>query len=414
MHVLSHSAMWLKMRLVAAAAILLCHTGVEGQTASCQLPQGTTPMWSTAERCSRGIALLAVQWRRSLVVDDQATENVTQESFTPGLGAPLGTQLGVHGNSSIGPSLGAPLGTEFGMHGNASMETTLGTPLGTEFVVHGNASMDVTVAEALHWSLSNESWMLPTNFTGPPVVATPRDDTEIGVGRSVPSSVVTPKNETEIGVGRESTWRMAQSSPNGSDNPQGKEQFEPFGYPGAGLLLELHMPQVTLRELHSASHGSLASFLLELRGELSKAADVDEPRISILGIYGRFKRLDGVGEGFLEHVGRQASSSPPAATHVDEEVIVRFEVLPGWGEDAEPREVLDILRNELRRPNSGISSGPLGTKLENATLTLSAPVGLGSLPRAHEQRGMAHMSAMAWPIGISAAFIGVLIWLAAY
>lgn len=198
---------------------------------------------------------------------------------------------------------------------------------------------------------------------------------------------------------------------NASGSPLSPEKFEPFGYPGAGLLLELHMPEVTLRELHASSRGSLAQFLLEIRGEIGKASEVDETRISILGIHGRYKRYDG--DGFFR-VSSTHESALQAPAHVDEEVVVRFELLPGWPSDSDPRQALNALREQLSESGSAIMHGPLGTILANATVTSSALVGVATQPRMAEHRGMAHMSAMAWPIGISAAFIGVLIWLAAY
>jgi hypothetical protein len=200
-----------------------------------------------------------------------------------------------------------------------------------------------------------------------------------------------------------------------SPSPITQEQFDPFGYPGAGLLLELHMPQVTLRELHSESHGSLAQFLVEVRGEVCKAAKVKEHRVSILGIHGRFKRYE---PETMPPVQSDHARNYSGYAHVDEEVVVRFEILPGWGSDSEesdPRKALDVLREELSSPHSGIMRGSLSTTLLNATVTLSAPVAIGSQTRMIEHgRGMTHMGAMAWPLGISAAFIGVLIWLAAY
>jgi hypothetical protein len=215
-----------------------------------------------------------------------------------------------------------------------------------------------------------------------------------------------------------SVWRRQEAgfideeeSDNASLPPLAEERFEPFGYPGAGLLLELHLPEVTLKELHSSSRGSLAQFLLEVRGELNKSAEVVESRISILGIHGRYKRYDTSG---LYHMSSERTGHITGPSHVDEEVVVRFEILPGWADDPDPRQALNVLTKQLHSSKSDLMRGPLGTILVNATVGISAPVSIATQPQMVEHRGMAHMSAMAWPIGISAAFIGVLIWLAAY
>lgn len=354
----SRDAMWLQMRLLATwhlVSMLLCLQGVASKSDDC------TPAPEACKKTSSTTPLWSSAEHgtcrgMALLATKWRRSLVADDQ-------PVESQASL---PDVVSSTAAPLGTEQDVN------------------LFSNSSDDAVVAEVL----VNESANLSQSMIGPFTI----------IGDNVTT--------------------VARSLVNGSDPPLGKDQFEPFGYPGAGLLLELHMPEVTLRELHSASHGSLATFLLELRGELSKAADVEEPRISILGIHGRFKRLDQ--EGLLristEHAGSQdVPGQPVPSSHIDEEVIVRFEVLPGWSDDAEPREVLDILRERLNNPKSELQTGPLSSRLDNATLTLSAPVGIGgSMPRNVEHRGMAHMSAMAWPIGISAAFIGVLIWLAAY
>lgn len=199
---------------------------------------------------------------------------------------------------------------------------------------------------------------------------------------------------------------------NETSPPISQERIEPFGYPGAGLLLELHLPKVTLRELHTSSRGSLAQFLLEVREELGKGAKVQESRLSILGIHGRYKRYDS--EGYFR-MKSDRTDHMANSQHLEEEVVVRFEILPGWSSDVDPRSAMNVLKEQLSDSDSSMMKGPLATILLNSTVTLSSPVGMASNHgRMTEHRGMAHMSAMAWPIGISAAFIGVLIWLAAY
>jgi len=206
------------------------------------------------------------------------------------------------------------------------------------------------------------------------------------------------------------TPRLPSSEPRIS-----QERIEPFGYPGAGLVVELHMPKVTLRELHSSSRGSLAEFLSEVRKELGKGAEVQESRLSILGIHGRYKRSND--DGFFRLHSTHISGGMGhmvGSEHMQEEVVVRFEILPGWAQDPDPQSALNVLKQQLSSPDSELKRGPLGLTLANATVQLSSQASIASSSGMNEHRGMAHMSAMAWPIGISAAFIGVLIWLAAY
>jgi len=213
-----------------------------------------------------------------------------------------------------------------------------------------------------------------------------------------PASAVTP------------TMSGAMSLP-----PITQDPFDSFGFPGAGLLLELHLPRITLKELHSSARGSLAQFLIEVREELGKAGQVKEPRISILGIHGRYKRFESSDGLFRLHSKRPNHTDGDGLAHIDEEVIVRFEILPGVVNDADPHSVLKVLKGQLKQPDSGLMTGALGTMLLNATVTSSSAIDIGAQHMKHVERsGMTHMSAMAWPIGISAAFIGILIWLAAY
>eukprot|EP00427_Karlodinium_veneficum_P010964 CAMPEP_0169092538 /NCGR_PEP_ID=MMETSP1015-20121227/16957_1 /TAXON_ID=342587 /ORGANISM="Karlodinium micrum, Strain CCMP2283" /LENGTH=338 /DNA_ID=CAMNT_0009153119 /DNA_START=201 /DNA_END=1217 /DNA_ORIENTATION=+ len=198
---------------------------------------------------------------------------------------------------------------------------------------------------------------------------------------------------------------------NVSSPPLSQEHFDPFGYPGAGLLLELRLPQITLKELHNSWRSSLAQFLLAVQTEISKAGEVKESRISILGILGRYKRYD---NDVLLRVQSQSMGHIPGQSHVDEEVMVRFEILPGWNEDPDPSVVLSSIRNEMNSSSSALMQGDLGPYLGNATVVIGPQVGLASAPLAVEHHSVVRMSAMAWPIGISAAFIGVLICVASY
>lgn len=193
--------------------------------------------------------------------------------------------------------------------------------------------------------------------------------------------------------------------------PMSEEHIEPFGYPGAGLLLELHLPKVTLRELHTSSRGSLAQFLTEVREEIGKGTEVSESRLSILSIHGRYKRYEG--DGYLR-MRSDKTDHMAGSQHLEEEVVLRFEILPGWSKEVAPQAALRALRHQLSSPDSNLMKGPLGATLSNASVSLSTPAAMSHMSRMTDRHGMTQMSAMAWPIGISAAFIGVLIWLAAY
>lgn len=188
-----------------------------------------------------------------------------------------------------------------------------------------------------------------------------------------------------------------------------KDVFAPFGRSDLGTVAELHMPHVTLHQLHSNSKGSLARFLVQLRGQLSLAAEIDERRITILEIKGRYKRvpnadainLNDIGSelGFVQDPGRQ-----------EEEVIVKLEIVPGGAGEEEPKKVMEKIGRLLSQKQSILMKGPLHSTLLDASLQ---PIRSAVTPISDEREGMARLSSMALPIGISAAFTGILIWLAA-
>jgi len=178
------------------------------------------------------------------------------------------------------------------------------------------------------------------------------------------------------------------------ENEYGKNAF------GTGLLTELHLPHVTLRQLHTKSKGSLARFLLDLRKELSSATSVEEERLNIIGIQGQYQRMDAI------------DGDEPV--RVNEEVLVRMELMdPESKEEKKPLDVITKIRDELL-PGGALTKGPLKDQLTNATINLSSATTLSAQHIEAERRGAARLSAMALPIGISAAFTGILIWLAAW
>jgi len=191
------------------------------------------------------------------------------------------------------------------------------------------------------------------------------------------------------------------TAPAALDTAKQPEFIHPFAV--GGLLLELHLPGATLQQLHSAAHGSLAEFLRGLHGDLSTAAHVEQGRIAILGIHGRYRRVD---PGFTE-------KSFPMPQHIDEEVLVRFEIVPTKGSTLDEAAVIASLQQELASQQSTMMHGTLGSIMQNATVTRALPDGIVETPQ-EVRRESAHVSAIFLPIGVSAAFTGILIWLAAW
>lgn len=182
-------------------------------------------------------------------------------------------------------------------------------------------------------------------------------------------------------------------------------RFGPQGVPNAGLLLEMHLRHATLRALRSGG-GGLAGLLLSLSQELSRAAGVAQRRIAVLAIHERYQRLDPIEASWSD------GGESLRAVRSEEEVVVRFEVKPVMAEgEPDPGRVLEALRRALAAPDSGLLRGPLGATLQNATLTLTLADHFAAPPKRREVQSM---SAMALPIGLSAAFTGVLIWIAAW
>jgi len=181
----------------------------------------------------------------------------------------------------------------------------------------------------------------------------------------------------------------------------------PFSYLGTELILELHVPGLTLHELHHTVHKSLSDFLLNLHKAISKASSVSMNRIKILSIYGRYRASENAG---MISIGAPAKN--PMRT--EDEIVVRFEVLPAQEkqDEPDPPAVLDVLRQKLQASDPIFVGGKLGNILQNSTITLSLSSGLARITQAHE-KSKNQVSTMALPIGISAAFTGILVWIAA-
>jgi len=177
------------------------------------------------------------------------------------------------------------------------------------------------------------------------------------------------------------------------------------------LLLELHLPGATLEQLHRAAHGSLAQFLRGLHDDLSTAAHVEPGQITILGIHGKYRRVD----------PEYTATGSPGPQHVDEEVLVKFSILPPRnGAQTDLQVGLDeaafitSLQRGLASQKSTIMPGTIGALMKHAIIT-RAFSGVGQLlPSGVRNQEKVQLSAVFLPIGVSAAFTGILIWLAAW
>lgn len=180
-----------------------------------------------------------------------------------------------------------------------------------------------------------------------------------------------------------------------------------------GLLLELHLPALSLEEIHHGSYKSLADFLLKLREALSSTAGVKLQHISILGIHERFQLQSTPTAAQLQAEASNLATQS-VGTVTGRELLVRFAVTSRNASDLDPQSAVDTLRSAIRDRTSKLMSGPLGSALQNSTITLSLSSDLTVTPLRQQKETATQISAMALPIGISAAFTGILVWLAAF
>lgn len=429
----------------AVSALLLCTVAAQSAAVSaaveaCGVPGSVGAPSSCSSASQAGIALLATKWTRTLRAAE-AGETHSDAGLSEGAAA-VDTSSSNHRSACVGGSCGH----ESKLTSSASQPQLVPLSALPELATHTGVLATPAVAKAgvpakAGDNAKNESpgtaakaevltktaglakpEVAPAILPIPPALhsmqvpiavrslegSSSYSLTAAGAGGGLSGSAAIVPDSADR------TAAMADRMKTMSLPPIKQDPFDSFGFPGAGLLLELHLPHITLKELHSSSRGSLAQFLIEVREELGKAAQVKEPRISILGIHGRYKRFDSSDGLFRLHNKRPNRTDGDGLAHIEEEVIVRFEVLPGFVNDADPHSVLKALKKQLNEPQSGLMTGALGTMLLNATVTSSSAMDIGSHMKHVERSGMTHMSAMAWPIGISAAFIGILIWLAAY
>eukprot|EP00434_Breviolum_minutum_P026458 symbB.v1.2.023392.t1/scaffold2138.1/size88104/4 len=194
------------------------------------------------------------------------------------------------------------------------------------------------------------------------------------------------------------------------------------------LPLELHLVGVTIAKLldkyaeepHLSDLGgysnirSLAALLLLFKKEISKACKVDETKILMNAIFGRFLResassiLKSTSGIYPIDAGRASlmSTVVPFNERLGEEVVVRFFVHPRReGDDF--ASLVSTLQDALGDSNSSLMKGDLSAVLKHASLTTGYQdvSGFTTIP-------MEKLSNLALPFAISALFTGILIWLA--
>lgn len=166
--------------------------------------------------------------------------------------------------------------------------------------------------------------------------------------------------------------------------------------PSDGIELELHLPGVTLKELHDSARKSVAEFLLALQAELSRGRQDTE--FTVIGLSQRY-RLDTSGEQPVQR---------------DTEIVVKIwaKLTQNDGQRNQV-EVIDALSGRLADPACTLQNSTFSFAMQNLSITTSNP--LGSLPvAAMGATGTQALSEMVLPIVISAAFTGILLWLAVW
>jgi len=188
---------------------------------------------------------------------------------------------------------------------------------------------------------------------------------------------------------------------------------------GIGPHVDLHLPHTSLQELHGGEHGPLSRLLLRLRKVLSTVVGIELRQFGILGIKGKFKQ-EGSSGAESTQLRDDQDSSALAAPRSHQEVLLTFEIFPpSSAHTAGPKntsvdKVISSLAEQLADPQSLLLTGPLASVLQGATVNLSLDDLDATSSSRRTRRSLARMSAMALPIGISAAFTGILIWLCAW
>merc|ERR1719421_1176610 len=166
----------------------------------------------------------------------------------------------------------------------------------------------------------------------------------------------------------------AQSSP--SDAPKLStltKEVDTLAELSGAVLAELHIP-TSLQEIQDSPHGPLSMFLGKVQQELCKSVDVSEKRLNLLGIRGEYTRapsvlnmskvpeisaLDRAAGSVMVHSGKGTRTAtvgavavkphePVAAMHLNQEVIVELEVLPGEEKDLTAESVFSTWQKQLK------------------------------------------------------------------
>jgi len=162
-------------------------------------------------------------------------------------------------------------------------------------------------------------------------------------------------------------------------------------------LMELHLRNVSIEQLHAKANSSVAEFLGPLEAELSQV-EGQRGRIRVIGVFGRYASR----RWRLEEVARPV--------RVAEEVAVVFEASTSH---AGVEQVIDSLRTRLLHLDlaSPLRSPRFASVLEGFNITRHVP----TKPKRHttqELESIKAMRTMALPIFLSAVFTGLLLWLA--
>lgn len=166
--------------------------------------------------------------------------------------------------------------------------------------------------------------------------------------------------------------------------------------PRHAVSLELRLRGLTVARLHGSAASSVAEFLLAVQRELSQAEGQRGEPISILGVFGRYAMK-----------GEEAQRA-----HCDEEVVVMFQASTVHSDSVD--QVVERLQARMAQPDpQGKLASQFGFTLQNASVALVTATP-GPRVGPGDPEGIRTMGSVALPIGVSAAFTGVLIWLAAW
>lgn len=156
-------------------------------------------------------------------------------------------------------------------------------------------------------------------------------------------------------------------------------------------MLELHLHNTTIQQLHKKAKGSVMSFLQTLHEEFAKAEGLKHYQIKILGIHGRYTVREG--------------------PHFHDEVLVMFSVAP-QAKDGARRWIIEALNARLNATDNSVHESAFGFALRNASIVEGSATSRFAT-RVGNKQEVTQVSTMMLPIGISAAFTGMLVWLAA-